>query len=324
MDRRQLLRYLASLAPVAGVLPALAQDEFPSKPIRLIVTSPPGALLDAACRLYADRMSAYLKQPVMVENMGGGGGLLAIRYVSKAPADGHTLLACANTVTTVPYLNSKAGYSLKEFVGVGEMARSPSLLVVAAGSQFKSIADVVAAAKKAPGSVSFGTGGVGTTSHLPVELFAREAGITLTHVPYKGNAVAVPDVVANRVGFMMGTPTSLIELMKSGALRALAITSATRSPKFPDVPTFKELGLGDATFDIWVSLLAPAATPKAVRAKLSDAMEMARKDPNVLARLESMGQVISDVRTPEQLDAVLRSEEEKYRKLIKDAKIEAS
>jgi tripartite-type tricarboxylate transporter receptor subunit TctC len=324
MDRRQLLQYFAGCAAAAGTLSAQAQDDFPSRPIRLIVSSSPGALLDAASRLYADRMSAYLRQPVVVENMAGGGGLLAVRHVSKSPADGHTLLAAANTITTVPYLNSKAGYSLKEFAGVGEMARSPSLLVVGAGSPFKSIADIVAAAKKTPGGVNYGSGGVGTTSHLPVELFAREVGITLTHVPYKGVAVVVPDVVANRVGFMMGTPTSLAELMKSGSLRALAITSAMRSLKFPDVPTFRELGLGEATFDIWVSLLAPAATPKAVRGRIAEAMEAARKDPNLVARLESQGQVISDVRTPDQADAVLRAEDARYRKLIRDAKIESS
>ncbi|HSW17716.1 MAG TPA: tripartite tricarboxylate transporter substrate-binding protein, partial [Ramlibacter sp.] len=141
---------------------------------------------------------------------------------------------------------------------------------------------------------------------------------------YRGVASAVPDVVGNRVGFMMGTPTSLSELMKSGALRALAITSATRSRSFPYIPTFKELGLGDATFDIWVGLMAPAATPKGIRARISDAIEAARRDPQVIARLEGMGQVISDVRTPEQFDAVLKSEDEKYKKLIKDAGIEAS
>ncbi len=327
MDRRKLLQYLASLAPAipaAGLLPAHAQDAFPSKPVRIIVTSSPGALLDAASRLYADRMAAALKQPVIVENMTGAGGLLAVRHVAKAPADGYTLLAAANTIATLPYLNTSAGYSIKEFSAVGEMARSPSLLVVGAASPFTSLADIVAAARKNPGQLTYASGGIGTTSHLPVELFARQAGIKLTHVPYKGNAVAVPDTAANRVGFLMGTPTSLVELMKSGQLRALAITSEKRSPKFPDIPTFKESGFDEATFDIWVSLLAPLATPKAVRMKISDAMEAARNDPNIIARLEGMGQVISDVRTPDQFDAVLRSEDEKYRKLIKDANIVAS
>ena len=154
----------------------------------------------------------------------------------------------------VPHRNANAGYSVKEFAAVGEMARLPSMLVVGGASPFLSIADLVAAAKKRPGQVSYGSGGVGTTSHLPV-LFARQAQVTFIHVPYKGTAVAVPDVTSGRVDFLMGTPTSLVGLMKNGGLRALAITAETRSPKFPNIPTFKELGFDDATFDIWVGLL---------------------------------------------------------------------
>ena len=321
VNRRKFLQYLASLAPAGGVLRSQAQEAFPSRPIRIVVSSSPGALLDASGRLYAERLAVFLKQPVTVENMPGAGGLLAVRHVAKSPADGYTLVAAANTVTMVPHLNANAGYSVKDFTAVGEMARSPSMLVVGGASPFRSIADLVAAAKKGPGQVSYGSGGVGTTSHLPVELFARQAHVTFIHVPYKGNAVAVPDVASGRVGFMMGTPTSLVGLMKTGGLRALAITAETRSPKFPDIPTFKELGFDDATFDIWVGLLAPAGIPQSVRARLGDALELARKDSTVIARLDGMGQVISDVRTPDQFEAMLRTQEEKYRRLIKDANI---
>lgn len=324
VNRRKVLQYLSTLPPLsAAAFTAQAQDPFPARPIRIVSTSAAGALLDVASRLYAEPMSRALKQPAIVENMGGGGGLLAVRHVAKSAADGYTLLAAANTITTIPHLNAAAGYSLKEFTAIGEMARSPSLLVVSGESAFKSLGELVAAAKAKPGNVSYASGGVGTTSHLPVELLARQAGVNFTHVPYKGNAAAVPDVVGNRVGFMMGTPTSLAELMKNGALRALAISSETRSPKFPDVPTFKELGLADATFDIWVGLLAPAAIPAPVRARLAEAMDAARKDPVVMARLDAMGQAISEVRTPAQFDAVLRQEDAKYQKLIKDANIVA-
>lgn len=321
MKRRELIQYLASLTPAASLLPAHAQEAFPSRPIRIISTSAPGALLDAACRLYAERMSAHLKQPVVVENVTGAGGLLAVRQVAKAVPDGYTLLGAANTISTVPHLNSKAGYSIKDFSGIGEMARSPSLLVVSATSPFKSLADIVSAARKSPGQVSYASGGIGTTSHIPVEVLAREAGIKLIHVPYKGNAVAVPDVVSNQVGFMMASPTSLVELMKSGRLRGLAIASDSRSTKFPDLPTFKELGYPEVTFEIWVGLMAPASIPKDVRARLGDAIEAARKDATVIARLEALGQEISNVRTPEQFDAVLRQENERYGKLIKQAGI---
>jgi tripartite-type tricarboxylate transporter receptor subunit TctC len=324
MNRRRLLRSLAALAPAAGLIPARAQDTgFPAKPVRLVVASAPGALLDSASRLYAERMSVYLKQPVVVENLAGASSLLGARNVARSEADGYTLLTASNTIVTLPHLNTKAGYSMKEFAPVGEMARSPSLLVVSGASPFKSLSDLLAHARKNPDQVTYGSGGIGTTSHLPVELLASQAVLKLRHVPYKAIALAVPDVVAGRVDFLMGTPTSLTTLVKSGALRALAITSETRSAKFPEVPTFKEAGLGEATFEIWVGVLAPAGVPKAVRARLAGAMEYARSQPAVLEKLDAMGQTISAVRSPEQFDGVLRSDEEKYRKLIHERSIVA-
>jgi tripartite-type tricarboxylate transporter receptor subunit TctC len=201
------------------------------------------------------------------------------------------------------------------------MVRSPSLLVVATASPYKSLADLVAATKKQPGGIAYASGGIGTTSHLPVELFAKQAGVKFTHVPYKGNSQAIPDVVSGRVPFMMGTATGVSELMKSGALRALAITSETRSAKFPNVPTFKESGFEDATFEIWIGMVAPAGTPPAVIARLGAAMEAARNDKELVAKLDAAGQTISNVRTPAQFAAVLRSDEEKLGKLIAEASI---
>ncbi|HSW19499.1 MAG TPA: tripartite tricarboxylate transporter substrate binding protein [Ramlibacter sp.] len=324
MQRRQLLQYLAAAGPASSLAPAWAQDGgYPSKPVRLIVASAPGALLDSASRLYADRMAAVLKQPVVVDNVAGASSLLAARNVARGDADGYTLLTASNTLVTLPHLNAKAGYAMKEFAPVGEMARSPSILVAGSGTPFTSIADLVAHAKKRPDEITYASGGMGTTSHLPVELFARQAGIKLRHIPYKGISLAVPDVVAGRVDFLMGTPTSLAALIQAKSLRALAITSESRSPKFPEVPTFKELGLTDATYEIWVGVLAPAALPAAVQARLASAMEVARNDAAVKAKLEGMGQSISNVRTPAQFEAVLRADEERYRKLIKEANIVA-
>lgn len=325
MKRRNLLQIIATLTVGATVFTTHAQEAaYLSKPIRIVVGSAPGALLDQASRAYADRMSAYLKQPVVVENMAGASSLLAVRNVARAAADGYTLLAIANTVVTTPHINKSAGYNVaKDFTAIGEMARAPALLVVGRSSPYQSLGQLLAAAKKEAGALAYASGGVGTTSHLPVELLARQAGVTFIHVPYKGNATAVPDVATGRAAFMMGTATSLVELMKSGQLRALAITSEARSAAFPDLPTMKELGYADATFDIWVGLLAPAAIPKAIRAKVGDAMEAARKDQSLLQRLQGMGQNISNVRTPDQFEAFLRQEEERYRQLIIEAKITA-
>lgn len=323
MKRRELLQALAACGPGAALLPAQAQDTFPSKPIRFICGSSPGALLDVASRLYAERMAAALKQPVVVENMAGASSLLAARTLAKAEPDGYTILSAANTLVTIPHLSKNAGYAVKDFTPLGEMARSPSFLVTSSQSEFKSIADIVAAAKKKPGGLAYASGGQGTTSHLPSELFIRQAGLELTHVPYKGVAAAVPDVASNRVAFMMSTATSVAGLVKTGALRMLATSAEKRSSRYPDVPTFRELGYPGASFEIWVGVFAPGRLPKEVRAKLAQALESARNDAALLKKLEDMGETISAVRTPEQFEVFVRSEEEKYAKLIRDANIVA-
>lgn len=325
MTRRAMIKCIAGLALSAAVSNAGAQPTaFPSKPVRIIAGSAPGALLDVAARLYADRMSQFLKQPVLVENMSGASSTVATRFVARAPADGYTLLGGANTIVTIPHLVKDAGYdTTRDFVGVGEMVRSPGILVVGGSSPYKSVADLVAAAKKSPDAIPYGSGGQGTTSHLPMEMFLRQAGIRMIHVPYKGVAPAVPDVISGRVAGLMGTATSFIGSMKAGQLRAIAITSDNRSPKFPDVPTFKELGYPGATFSIFVGLMAPAAIPQSARARLGDSMEAARADRAMRERLEAIDQEISDVRSPEQFHAFLIEEEAKYAKLIKEANIKA-
>lgn len=322
MNRRELLRYLAAAAPGASLVSARAQGEaYPSRPVRFVIASTTGGALDGASRIYADKMATHLKQPFVAENIGGAASMIAARQVAKAPADGYTLITASNTLVTIPHLTAKAGYTTQDFTPVGEMCRSPSLLAVSSSSPYTSVADLVAAARKNPGKISFASGGVGTTSHLPAEMFARQAGISATHVPYKGVAQAVPDVISGRVDFLIVAPTSLAALIKSGALRALAITSGSRSPKFPDVPTFKELGYPEAAFEIWLGILAPAGLPKPVRARLGEAMEAVRSDPDLVKRIDSLGQVISDVRTPEQFEAFARADEDRARKLIRDAKI---
>ena len=323
MKRRELLQALMALASGAPALSTMAQETYPTRPVRVICGSAAGALLDAATRLYADRMSRHLQQPFVVDNIAGASSLIATRTAAKAQPDGYTLLTAANTMVALPHLSPKAAYGMGDFTAIGEMARSPSIMVTSRDSPFKSVADLVNEAKKRPGALNYASGGQGTTSHLPAEMFVHQAGVKITHVPYKGVAPAVPDVVANRVAFMMATPTSVAGLVESGQLRVLAITSEARSAKYPDVPTFKELGYGGASFEIWVGMLAPAGLPKAVRARLGQAMEAARSDPQLAQKLEELGQSISDVRTPDQFDVFLRSEEVKYAKVIKDANIVA-
>ncbi|MDF3839920.1 tripartite tricarboxylate transporter substrate binding protein [Cupriavidus basilensis] len=303
-------------------MPVLAQDPaFPSRQIRIVVGTVAGTLVDQSARYYAEKMSVFLKQPVVVENVSGASSLLAIRQVMKAPADGYTLLAAANTLVTVPHVNPRAGYAVSDFTAIGEMVRSPSLLVTRGAGPYRTLAELIAAARKSPGQVSYGSAGIGATNHLPVELLARQAGVSFTHVPYKGIGAALPDAVAGRLSFVMGAATSMAELLKSGTLRPLAISLNRRSPKFPDVPTFRELGYPDVTFEVWVGVVGPAGIPAAAKSRLAEAMAFARADHDIIRRLDAVGQEISPVRTPEQFAGVLRTDEDKFRKLIRDANI---
>lgn len=321
MDRRTFIKALSAVTASAAGAPAWSQGAYPAKPIRIVCGSTPGALLDMATRLYAEKMATVLGQPFVVENVAGASSLLAARNVARAHPDGYTLLTAANTLTTIPHLNpANAVYQTKDFTPVGEMARSPSVLVVSASSPYRSVQDIVEAAKSSPGLVTFASGGHGTVSHLPTELFAAQAGIELTHVPYKGVAAAVADLSSGRVDFMISTPTSVAELATAGHLRMLAITSTERSSKYPDIPSFAELGLPDAIFEVWVAMFAPANLPPGIREQLGQAMEVARADAGIRQTLSDFGQHISDVRTPTQFGEFFQAEEEKYLRLIHSLK----
>ncbi len=322
LDRRQFLRCLAVLAPALPPHAALADDAtFPTRPIRIMVASAAGTSVDQVTRLYAERMSAFLHQPVVVDNVTGASTAVAARQLAHSAPDGYTLMTSANTVVVAPLVLHSAGYDVADFTAVGELARTPALLTVSGSSPYHSLAELLAAAKARPGALSYASSGVGATNHLPVEMFARQAGVSFTHEPYKGISLAVPDVVSDRVSFMLAAPTSIQQLLKTGALRALAISSEARSPTFPDVPTFEELGWSAGTYAVWIGMLAPANLPPAVRGRLAQALEAARSDRELGRRLEAAGQAISHIRKPEQFATLLHNEQERMRKVIQDAHI---
>ena len=323
-ERRAVIRWLCALLPTGALVDGRAQEAgFPTKPIRMVVSTVPGTVIDIAARLYADRMSRHLKQPIVVENVAGASSLLAVRQVLRSAPDGYTVLVSANTLVAIPHINFKAGYAVKELMGVGEMVRSPMLMVTRAADSFRTLPDLLSHARRNPGTVTFGSSGIGSTNHLAVTLLAQQAGVQFLHVPYKGISAAVPDVAAGRVSFLMGTPTSVIELLKTGALRALAISSESRSPQFPELPTLKEIGYASATFEVWVGMTARAGIPQSIRVRLGEAMEVARSDPELVAHLAAQGQQISSVRTPDQFDAELRRDDERLGRLVKEAGIVA-
>jgi tripartite-type tricarboxylate transporter receptor subunit TctC len=324
MKRRSFIQSPLLLAGTTLGTAALAQDPFPGKPIKFVIPSAPGGVSDAVARVYGERMAKLLKQPVLIENMPGAGTLLASRHVAKSAADGHTLIVSANTVVTLPYVDKTAGYMPSDFTGVSYLSKMPMALVVGSASPYKTLNELIAAARKAPGSLTFASVGVGTTSHLPVELFAQSAGIKLQMIPYKGIPLAIPDVVAERVTLMMGTAPSVAELIKAGKMRALAVTSAEPSQAFPGVPTFAQLGHEEATYELFLGLMAPAKTPPAVRKILADAAEQVKKDPELIRKLEALAQELPKESTPEQFGSFLRREEERMRKLVKEANIQVA
>ncbi|HRP21772.1 MAG TPA: tripartite tricarboxylate transporter substrate binding protein [Alicycliphilus sp.] len=281
-------RFLAACTLVAfGILPAQA-DTYPSRPIRIIVHSSPGALLDVTTRVVAQEMSKDLGQPVVIENRPGADGLLGIRAVKAAPADGYTLLAAANTVAQLPAFRKEPGYDLeKDFTGIGMMNRAPFLFVGPPGQPSKTLAELIANAKAQPGQLVMAHAGKGTSVHMAAALFFHQTSTKFLDVPYKGAAAALPDVVGGRANVMFDGANSSGPLVKEGKLRAFGITSTTRSPVFPDIPTLAEQGLPNYSFYVYLGLLAPANVPKDVVPRLAKALRTALASESVKERFRN-------------------------------------
>lgn len=276
---KKSLRNVLAATAISGL--AVAASAFPTKPIRILVTSAAGANLDVLTRSMAEQMSKTLGQPIVVENVTGAGGLLALRRIAKqTPADGYTLVAASNTVVLLPAFKLDPGYDpVKDLAAIGEMQVVPYILVGPAAQPEKNVAELIASAKAKPGQVSFANGGMGTSTHLPALMFAQQAGVALTHVPYKGNAAAIPDVVGGRVNGLFDAGVTALPLIKEGKLRAYGVTTAKRVSHFPQIPTLAEQGLPNYDFQAFLALFAPAGTPKDVVARLHEAMRAASKTP---------------------------------------------
>ena len=275
--KKHLLSSVAALVlSLASTHTAVAVDAFPVRPVKVIVNTAPGGLTDVTTRLIAQQMSETLKQPFVVENQGGGGGLIGIRAVKGAPADGYTLLASAGTIALQMAMRQDVGYDLvKDFSGIGLMGRSPFLLVVAPTQPDKTLEDFIARAKANPGKLSYASAGVGTVPHLSAELYLKQMGVNLMHVPYKGNGAAMADVMAGRVDMIFEAYGSSSGKIKGGQLRALGVTSSSRISALPEVPTLAERGAANYSYYTWLSLVAPAGTPKDVVKTLADALRSA-------------------------------------------------
>ncbi len=310
---------LVACALVAlGSSPLALADSYPNRSIRIIVHSSPGALLDVTTRVVAQEMSKDLGQPIVIENRPGADGMLGIRVVKAALADGYTLLAAANTVAQLPAFRKDPGYELaKDFTGIGMMNRAPLLLVGAPSQPSKTLAELIDNAKAHPGKLVMAHAGKGTSVHMASALFFHQTGTNFLDVPYKGAAAALPDVVGGRANVMFDGANSSGPLVKDGKLRAYGVTSATRSPAFPDIPTLAEQGLSNYSFYVYLGLLAPANVPKDVVPRLSRALRKALASDSVKERFGNDGAEPGSM-SPEEFTKFLKEDAVRTQKVAAD------
>ena len=295
---------------------------FPDKPIKILVGFSAGGGTDVVARILALKMSESLGQTVVVENRPGASGMIAGEVVAKSPADGYTLMMGSQTTYAVaPTLYKKESLDpARDFAGVAMGAISPLVLVVHPSVTAQSVSDVIAMAKTKPGAVYFGSGGLGTTPHMTGELFSSVAGIKLAHVPYRGEAPAINDLIGGQIPLMFANLSAVIGNIRAGQLRALAVTSAQRAPAAPEIPTVAEAGLPGFEAATWFALVAPAGTPSDVLARLNAEVKRAIALPDVKQRYADLGMTAEDS-TPAGLDAYIKSEIAKWTKVIRDANI---
>ncbi|PIF27307.1 tripartite-type tricarboxylate transporter receptor subunit TctC [Acidovorax sp. 56] len=314
---------VAAAAAVALALPTasvLAQAAYPNKPIRLIVPFPPGGGTDMIARTVAQKLADQNKWNVIVDNRPGAGGNLGVDATAKSAADGYTLvMGQTSNLAINPSLYAKLPYDpIKDLAPVALVSSSPIVMAAPANSRFKTFADVVAASKGKPDALTLGYSGNGTVAHLAGELAENAAGIQLRHIPYKGAAQAMTDLVGGQIDLYMSSVPTLLGQVRNGKLKILAITSAKRSSQLPDVPTLAEQGYKGFEAVTWFGILAPAGTPAPIVAQLNKAINQALQQADVVDKLKSEG---GDVLggTSEQFSALLRTEVPRWAKIVKDS-----
>lgn len=318
---RRLALGVAALAAFGHFGIASAADAFPSKPVKILVGYSAGGAVDAIARSVGLRMSAILGQPVIVENKPGAGTNIAVKSVITSPPDGYTLLLAANALAVNPSLFQPAPYDLaRELTPIASVGRVPVVFTVREESAIKTLPELVAAAKAKPGSVTVATPGNGSTPHLAMELFQHTAGLQLRHVPYKGGAQALTDVLGGHVDVVAVNALEALPLAKAGKLRVLAVMSAERSAVLPGVPTVAESGYPGFEASVWYGFVGPAGLPKPIVDKLHDAVQKAIDSPEVRAQLAAAGGVPLPGPT-EQFDKLLKADVARYGKLIREAGI---
>jgi tripartite-type tricarboxylate transporter receptor subunit TctC len=322
-SRRRLLVGAAAAATLpTWSLSARAQDGWPSKPIRLIVPFAAGGTSDALARLLGQKLTEVLKQTIVVDNKGGAGGVIGSDVVAKAPPDGYTfLLGTIASHAINPVLQPKMPYdAAKDFAPTFFVGNIANVLLCGAQQPFKSVKDVITAAKAKPGTLGFGTPGAGSSQHLAGEKFKVDAGIDLIHVPYKGSGPSVQDLIAGQIPLSFDTSLVALPQITAGKIRPLAVTTAKRSKVLPDVPTMAESGLKGFDVSSWQAIFAPAGTPAATVKRMNDELTRIVAQTEVAARLYTMG-VENVPMTPAQLGEFQRAELVKWAKIVKEGNV---
>jgi tripartite-type tricarboxylate transporter receptor subunit TctC len=308
---------LAALATLAATPAVHAQAAWPTKPIRIVVTFPPGGAPDTLARILADKW-APLGQPVTVDNKPGAGGNIGADFVAKSAGDGHTLVVgTVGTHAINAALYDKMPYNhVRDFTPITFLASTPNLLVVNKNVPANNVRELIDLAKKQP--LSFGSSGSGTSIHLSGELFNTLAGVKMQHVPYKGRAQAIPDLLGGRIQLIFDNMPSALPLVKAGELKGIAVTSASRSAAAPNIPTIAESGLPGFEATSWFALLGPAGIPRDVQARIAAETARALAMPDVKEKLSTLG-LDPNPGTPEQLSTLIASETAKWAKVVKES-----
>jgi tripartite-type tricarboxylate transporter receptor subunit TctC len=316
-------RYLLAASLGLGPAWAIAQTApFPARPIRILVGFAAGGGNDVIARLLAQKLSDGPLGPVLVDNRTGASGLIAADMLAKSPPDGTTLMIAAQTTYAVaPVLYKSVTFNApRDVAGVALLGASPLVLVANPSYAARSVRDLIEMAKERPGAINFASGGVGTTPHMAAELFLFNAGIRMTHVSYRGEAPAIADVLAGQVPLMFSNISVVTGQLKSGALRALAVTSPRRAPGLPDVPTLAESGVQGADVETWFGVTAPAATPREIVQRLNAEVRRALAAPDLQQRFAELSLSVTPS-SPEELDALIKSEAVRWADVIRHAGI---
>ena len=316
-QRRQFLKSAAALAIVPSF--AIAQT-FPVKPIKLVVPFPPGGLIDTMARLISARLAQELGQPVVIDNKPGAGGNLGAAEVARSTPDGYTLLMASPPLTISPALYTAMPYKPEQIVPVGLIGRVPNVLLVNPKSGINTIAELIAKAKSSPGKMNYASNGNGTSLHLSAELLKSTTGTFITHIPYRGAAQAVTGLIAGEVDMMFENLPSVIGQIQGGSVKALAVTTAVRSKTVANIPTLMESGLKDFDVSAWYGLAAPAGTPAAVVARLSQALEKTARDLEMVRTMESRGADVGYL-DAQQMAAFMATDAAKWKRVASYSKI---